>query len=51
MRRLKTGKTASMGEVTGEKMKGGDNMVVDCTWKMGNIALIAVLCLKSGDLL
>ena len=37
MGKLKNGKAAVKDEVTGERIKGGGNRVVDCIWSLCNM--------------
>ena len=46
--KLKNGKAAGKDEITGERIKGGGNRVVDWIWLLINIVM---LCLKIGDFL
>ena len=38
MRKLKNGKAAGKDEVVREMIKGGGNMLVDCIWRLCNMA-------------
>ena len=52
MGKLKNGKVAGKDEATGEMIKGGGgDRVMDCIWRLCNMALRVVLCRKTGGLL
>ena len=49
--KLKNRKAPGKDEVTGEMIKGGGDRMVDWIWRLCNMPLRVVLCLKIGDLL
>ena len=49
--KLKDGKAAGKNEITEEMINGGGDRVVDWIWRLCNIALRVVVCLKTGDLM
>ena len=49
--KLKNGKASGNDEITLEMIKGGGDRVVDWIWRLCNMGLRVVLCLKLGDLL